>query len=66
MQLACPATTSNEPPWSDAIGKGLWTAWSLTNHRRYPDAIQLEFNVSAEEIDLGVQLFGKALKAALA
>lgn len=34
---------SRSHPWTTLLGKELGWAWSLTNHRGYPDALQLEF-----------------------
>lgn len=46
---------SDELPWRHALGKVLWMVWSLTNHRGYPDAVQLEF-IARGEGELRIQL----------
>jgi hypothetical protein len=34
---------SGEPPWRDAIGRGLLWVWALTNQQGYEDGCQVDF-----------------------
>jgi Family of unknown function (DUF6334) len=34
---------STEPPWRDAIGRGLLWVWTLTNQQGFEDGCQFEF-----------------------
>lgn len=50
------ADISRNFPWSTLIGKELRWAWSLTNNRGYPDALQLELAPPGEDGQSRVRL----------
>ena len=71
--LAAPALhgedISHEPPWREAIGRGVMWVWRLTNQQGYEDACQIEFGKPTrpgqeDNVTVQVVVAGSALHVA--